>query len=462
MSLPPSLPLPALLQLWHWARRPAELMQRAERVCGQTFTLKLPTFKLVLTSEREAIRTIFAAKADEMLAGRFSFIVRSVVGETSILLCDGAEHLQRRKLLLPSFHGDRMRFYGTTIADITRRTVAKWSAGDVFSLRRYTQEIALQVILRSVFGADERADLSELSAHVRHMFKRLEKPLGFLLLLYLAKRPEAETRQPWKWLLRHRERTNRFLYELIAAGRRGQRQETRKDVLATLLAARDEHGAGLSDDNLRDELMTALIAGYETTATTLAWAMERLLATPEVFATLREEIAALGPDPEPERLASLPYLDATIKEVLRLRPVIPIVGRVLAKPYALSGYELPADTHVAANIFMAHRNPNVYPDPEAFKPERFLGVTPDPASWLPFGGGLRRCLGAAFAMYEMKIVLSTLISSCDLELAQPAPVRVVRRAVAFSPAQGTRVRVRRIAGEPGRVRSFGESRARNP
>jgi cytochrome P450 len=430
-----------------WARRPAELMHRAERVCGQTFTLKLPSFKLVLTSEREAIRTIFAARAEEMLAGRFSFIVRPVVGETSILLRDGAEHMRRRKLLLPSFHGDRMRFYGTTIAEITRRTMAKWSVGDVFPLRRYTQEIALQVILRTVFGADESVSLSDLSVQIRRMFTQLEKPLAFLQLLYLAKHPEAEKKQPWKWLLRHRERTNRFLYALIAAARREEHRESRRDVLATLLAARDERGEGMTDDNLRDELMTALIAGHETTATTLAWAVERLLATPHVLAKLREEIRALGPEPEPERLASLAYLDATLKEVLRLRPVIPIVGRVLAKPYTLTGYELPVDTYVAANIYMAHRNPNVYPDPEAFKPERFLGVTPDPAAWLPFGGGLRRCLGAAFAMYEMKIVLGTLVALCDLELAQRAPARVVRRAVAFSPAGGSRVRVRSIALE---------------
>jgi cytochrome P450 len=292
-----------------------------------------------------------------------------------------------------------------------------------------------------VFGADEGTDLSALSGHVRRMFRQLEKPLAFLQLLYLAQRPEAEGKQPWKWLLRHRERTNRFLYELIAAGRRGERRESRQDVLATLLAARDERGEGLSDDNLRDELMTALIAGYETTATSLAWAVERLLATPDVLAKLREEIRALGPDPEPEQLAGLAYLDATVKEALRLRPVIPIIGRVLAKPYTLNGYELPAGTHIAANIYMAHRNPSVYPDPEAFQPERFLGITPDPASWLPFGGGLRRCLGAAFAMYEMKIVLGTLLASCDLELAQAAPARVVRRAVAFSPAGGPRVRV---------------------
>jgi cytochrome P450 len=191
--------------------------------------------------------------------------------------------------------------------------------------------------------------------------------------------------------------------------------------------------------------MTALIAGYETTATTLAWAMERMLATPEVFSKVRDEIRALGPDPEPERLAGLPYLDVTIKEVLRLRPVIPIVGRLLAKPYVLGGYELPADTHVAANIFMAHRNPDVYPNPEALQPERFLGVTPDPACWLPFGGGLRRCLGAAFALYEMKIVLGTLIGGCELELAHAAPARIVRRAVAFSPERGAPVRVRSVA-----------------
>lgn len=214
-----------------------------------------------------------------------------------------------------------------------------------------------------------------------------------------------------------------------------------------MLQARDDTGAGMTDPELRDELMTALAAGHETTATSLAWAFERLLSHPEVLVRLQDELQrAGGAEASPEALAALPYLDATVKEVMRLRPVIPLVGRVLQKPFRLGGYDLPAGTTVAANIFLAHRNPDVYPEPELFRPERWLGVQPDPASWLPFGGGLRRCIGAAFALYEMKIVLATILSSCEFELAQRTPARIMRRAITFWPEGGTRVRLKRRLG----------------
>lgn len=415
-------------------------MQWAERRYGNTFKLELPGFQLVMTSEREAVRTMFAAKPDDMHAGKFNFILRPLVGSSSLLLLDGSSHMHRRKLLLPSFHGERMRLYGSTMAEITRRTVRSWSVGDAFPLHRHTQDITLQVILRTVFGADE-GSLGELDAQLKRLIKGIESPSAFLQLIYLAQHPEAEQRQPWKWLLRHRSITDAMLYRLIERGRNDASRSGRKDVLAMLLAARDEQGEGLSDVDLRDELMTALAAGHETTATTLAWAMERLLSTPVAYARLREEVRGLGAEPDPEQLAALPYLDATIKEVLRLRPVVPIVGRVLARAQRIAGFDLPEGTPLAASAYLAQRNPEVYPEPDAFRPERFLGVQPDPTAWFPFGGGLRRCIGFAFAMYEMKIVLGTLLASCELELVERAPLRVVRRAVTFSPEGGVRVRV---------------------
>jgi cytochrome P450 len=264
-------------------------------------------------------------------------------------------------------------------------------------------------------------------------------------MLYLANHPESQNRAPWRWLLVQREHTDELLYALIRRARASGAQQGRKDVLATLLSARDEQGEGLSDDDLRDELMTALAAGHETTATSLAWAVERLLANPAAYQRAREEVRALGSEPEPERLNALPFLDAVIKEVLRMRPVVPLVGRVLMKPYTLAGYDLPAGTPVGACIYLAQRNPEVYPEPDAFRPERFLDTAPDATAWFPFGGGLRRCIGAAFAQYEMKIVLGTMLAGCDFELAQPSPVRIVRRAITFSPEGGTRVRVRNLA-----------------
>jgi cytochrome P450 len=444
MALPPAVPLPMPLQTLLWVRRPTQVMDYAHLVYGKMFTLRLPTFNLALTCDREAIRTIFAAKPDEMHAGRFNRILRTLVGDSSVLLLDGGEHMHRRKLLLPSFHGERMRFYGNTMAEITQRTMAGWSEGETFSLHKHTQEITLQVILRTVFGADSGA-LGGLNLRVKQLMSRIEKPMALVPLLYLASHPEREDKLPWRWLLEQRNRMDEMLHALIREARSSSTEhDGRKDVLAMLLKARDEQGEGLSDDDLRDELMTALAAGHETTATSLAWAVERLVENPTSYDSARDEVRALGTEPDPERLTTLPYLDALIKEVLRMRPVVPLVGRVLMKPYHVAGYDLPAGTPVGASIYLAHRNPEIYPEPNAFRPERFLKGSPDPSAWFPFGGGIRRCIGASFALYEMKIVLGTMLAHCDFELAQNRPVRVVRRAVTFSPEGGMRVRVRNL------------------
>jgi cytochrome P450 len=441
MSLPPSLPLPAALQSLLWVRRPVQFMEYWSRHYGSAFRLDLRPFPLCMFSDPESIRTIFAAKSDEMYAGEVNRILRPLVGDNSVLLLDGSDHMRQRKLLLPSFHGERMRLYGETMAQITRATLAGWRRGEVISLHPYAQEITLQIILRTVFGADEGAELERLSHKLKRLLGIAEYRLAFVLMIYLATRPQLESRQPWRFMLRTREQTDALLYETIAARRADPDAAKRKDVLAMLMQARDEGGELLTDRELRDELMTALTAGHETTATALAWAFERILSHPEVYARLRAELSAAGGmGARPDQLAALPYLDATIKEVLRMRPIVPIIGRVLKEPTRLGGYDLPSGTVVGACIYLAHRNPEVYPEPNEFRPERFLGAPPDPVSWLPFGGGIRRCIGAQFAIYEMKIVLGTLLTMGEYELAQPAPAKVERRAITFFPEHGTRVR----------------------
>jgi cytochrome P450 len=442
MGLPPRMPLPRLAQTWLWVRRPTETMRWCERRYGRAFTVDLPPYTLAVFSDPDSIRTMFAAKPAEMHAGEVNRVLRSLVGSSSVLLLDGSEHMRHRKLLLPSFHGERMRLYGQTMAEITQRAIETWPLDEPFVLHETTQDITLEIILRTVFGADEGAQLTELKAQMKRMLAAGGHRLAFPVLIYLSEHPEVEGRMPWKWLLKNRERTDEMLYAQIAERRADPNASERKDVLAMLLQARDEQGEGLTDRELRDELMTALAAGHETTATALAWAFERILSQPEVLERLRGEVQdAGGVDAEPEKIAALPYLDATIKELLRLRPVVPIVGRVLKKPYTLGGYDLPAGTAVGACIYLAQRNPDVYPDPHAFKPERFLDTTPDPATWLPFGGGIRRCIGAAFATYEMKIVLATILARCELELVDSEPPRTIRRAITFYPEGGTPLRL---------------------
>jgi cytochrome P450 len=449
MQQPPTLPMPTPLQTLFWIRRPTDFMQLCGKRYGSAFKVKLLPFHITLFSDPDSVRTIFAAKSDEMHAGEVNRILRVLVGESSVLLLDGDEHMRHRKLLLPSFHGERMRFYGETMAAITRDAIASWPEGEAFALHPHTQEITLQIILRTVFGADEGTELTTLSAQIKELLSAAEHRIALPLMIYMSAHPRLETVAPFKWLLNARNRTDALLFKQITERRRDASATQRKDVLAMLMQARDEGGEPLTDRELRDELMTSLAAGHETTATALAWAFERILSTPDVYARLREEIAgAGGVDAAPAKLAALPYLDATIKEVLRLRPVVPVVGRVLKEATTIGGYELPAETAVGACIYLAHRNPDVYPEPDAFRPERFLDNPPDPVSWLPFGGGIRRCIGAQFATYEMKLVLGTMLASCDFTLAQPTPARTLRRAITFWPEGGTRVKISKRVRAP--------------
>jgi cytochrome P450 len=452
MTLPPSLPIPGALQTLLWIRKPVEFMGFWSQRYGSAYRLKLMAISLNLFSDPESIRAIFASKPDDMHAGETNRVLRALVGEDSVLLLDGAAHLRRRKLLMPSFQGERMRLYGETMAEITRNEIARLRVGEVVALHPHTQEITLQVILRTVFGADEGAELTQLSVRIKRMLADAEYRIAFVILILLSARPELEKNVIFKRILTARDRADELLYQTIAERRADPGAPQRKDVLATLLQARDENGEKLTDRELRDELMTALAAGHETTATSLAWAVANLLTNPKSYAALREEIAAAGGvSATPEKLASLPYLDAVIKENLRLRPIVPVVGRMLKKPTKLGGYDLPAGSAVGACIFLAHRNPEIYPNPDSFEPERFLGVPVDPVHWLPFGGGIRRCIGAQFATYEMKVVLGTMLAHCDFALAQPTPVRTLRRAVTFFPEHGTRVKVLSNSAQAGKT-----------
>lgn len=438
--LPPTLPLPMLAQSVLWVRYPVQVLNYLKSHYGPTFRVKLPVYDVVMITEPEPIRTVFASKGDDMHAGQMNRILRAIVGDHSVLLLDGTEHMRHRKLLLPSFHGERMRFYGETMAEITRQSIAQWPRQDVFALHERTQEITLEIILRTVFGISEGPQMHELKQQLRRLLKIGENPLWLPIMVALAVDNKRDHQQPWKWLLRDRDRTDALLFKQIAA-RRTESGKDRSDVLAMLLKAQDEQGHALTDEELRDELMTALVAGHETTATALAWAFERVLLHPEIYKRLKQEVAeAGGTGASPEKLATLPYLDAMIKEVLRLRPVIPFIGRVLQQPMQLAGYDFPSGTAIAACIYLAQRNPVVYPNPEAFLPDRFLHGQPDPASFLPFGGGIRRCIGAAFALYEMKIVMGTILAHTDLELERPQPLPIQRRAITFWPKGGTRLR----------------------
>lgn len=421
--LPPGPSLPAALQTARFIARPVPLMERCRREVGGTFTLRLlPVGRAVLVSDPPSIKALFSADRENTIAAGRNIVLKPLLGERSLLLLEGSDHLARRKLMLPSFHGERMRAYEQTMEDVTERELARWPVGEPFPLHPAMQSITLDVIMNAVFGVadDRRAGLRQalldiLAATRSPMMAGITFPVVRELPRFRALRRQVEV-------------ADVLLAAEIAAHRADPALSHREDILSMLISARDENGEGMDDREIRDQLMTLLMAGHETTATALAWTFDLLFRRPDAMERLRDEVEA-GEGTE--------YMDAVIEEALRLRPVVPFTGRELRRPAELGGYELPEGTTVFAAIYLAHTDAEVFPDPYAFRPERFLGAKPDTFSWIPFGGGTRRCIGAAFAQLEMRVVLSTILREATLEPATAAPQAIVRRNVTLSPREGT-------------------------
>jgi cytochrome P450 len=406
-------------------------MERCERLYGDMFTLRMMGIgNVVFISNPDVIKQVFTAKPEVMRAGESNSFLAPVVGNRSILVLDGPSHMRQRKLMLPPFHGQRMQSYAELIADVAERELAGWPVGEPFALRPHTQAITLEIIMRAVFGVDEADRLAELGRRLTHFMDTGTGPVRFISaqMPFLQHRFGTD-RSPWGQFVAARAAVDDLLYEEIRHRRAAPDLSEREDILSLLVQARDEDGNPMTDVELRDELMTLLVAGHETTATALAWAFELLLRRPEALARLEQEISEGGEE----------YLDAVIKETLRLRPVLPIVGRILTQDLVLGGYDLPASTMVAPCIYLTHRRPDAYPEPDRFKPERFVGVQPDTYAWLPFGGSIRRCLGASFAMFEMKVVIPVVLRELRLRAASPQPEPMRRRAITFVPARDARL-----------------------
>jgi cytochrome P450 len=429
--------------LWY-ATRPLQFLEHCHRRYGDVFTVRSLLFGTeVVVVRPEAIREVFTGDPAVFRAGEANETVRPMVGDRSLLLLDGAEHVRRRKLVLPPFHGDRIAGYGRAMRDATERSMASWPIGAVFSLHPHMQHITLEVILRTVFGLEEGAHADELHRALVEVLDYGSHPASVVGMIRPLQR-DLGPLTPWAAFLRSRRRVDQLIQRhidrrraaLAADGAGGS-----SDVLGMLLAAVDDDGRPLDDAELRDELMTLLAAGHETTATALCWLFERVLLHGEVQARLDDELARVVGDGalDAERIGRLEYLDACIKEALRQRPIIPAIGRTLSRPARVAGYDLPAGVMVVPGIFMTHHLPDLYPDPDRFVPERFLGHKPDPYAWLPFGGGSRRCLGMAFALYEMKVVAATVLRGMRLRLARQRPARIALRGFTYAPARGVEV-----------------------
>jgi len=426
-ALPPGPALAGPLQAMAWLARPVPFLLRAHAELGDVFTIRIPQeAPWVVLAHPDAVREVFTGPPDALLAGEANEVLRPILGPRSVLLLDGPEHLRARRLLLPPFHGERMHGYGELMREVAEREVAAWPTGTPFRLAPRLQAATLEIILRAVFGMQAGTSKEELRAALEDLLTFMARPASFAAIVLLG--PGRAARIPaFRRVVR---RVDRVLRAEVAGRRAAPDLEARGDILSLLLRARDGDGRPLGDDELRDELVTLLVAGHETTATALSWAVERGLRTPGVMERLREELAA----------GDTGYLRAVCLETLRLRPVLPVVLRRLTRPMRIAGRELPAGVKVAPCISLVHRRPDLYPEPHRFRPERFLGVTPGTYTWIPFGGGIRRCLGASFALFEMSTVLGVIARSAPLRPDGPAGgERVRRRAIMLTPDHGARV-----------------------
>jgi cytochrome P450 family 135 len=419
-ALPPGPRMPRPAQTAAWVTRPGPFMLRAHARYGDAFTIRIGTEPpWVMLAHPEAVREVFTGDPEKLHAGKANVILRPFLGRASVLLLDGPEHLRQRKLMLPPFHGARMAGYRDLVAEIAREHIAGWPRGEPLSLAPRMQAITLEVVLRVIFGVREGAMLDALRGRLRTMMERLMG--GPSLLAMIAAGPERIERAGlYKPLLKP---VDALLYEQI----RERRSDPGDDVLSLLLEARGEDGRPMTDEELRDELVTLLVAGHETTATALAWTAERLVRTPGGW----HELQTGGEE----------YAEAAAKEALRLRPVLPVVVRHLQAPMTIAGLDLPAGAVVAPSIYLVHRREELYPEPARFLPERFLGDDPQGGTytWIPFGGGIRRCLGAAFALMELRVVLAELAAALDATAAAPAPEGTRRRSITLVPARGAEV-----------------------
>jgi cytochrome P450 len=402
------------------------MMAECRKRFGESFTLQIAyEGTWVVVSNPEDVKRVFTGDPELLHAGEANRILLPVLGRHSLLLLDGREHMAERKLMLPPFHGARMQSYSSLMSDIARAEIARWPTGRPLRVRPRMQAVTLEIILRTVFGLSEGERLDRLRTALRGMLDKITDPkwTGFLLALGPHR---IERFPPFR---RQMDPVDELIHGVIAARRAAGDAPERADILSLLLQARHEDGSGMTDRELRDELLTLLVAGHETTATALAWSVERLAHHPDKLERLSAEVRADRDE----------YLKAVVYETLRLRPVISLVNRTLKAPMQVAGYELPAGVKVVPSIYLVHRRPDVYPEPERFLPERFLGNPPGTYTWIPFGGGVRRCLGAAFAQFEMEVVLRELAAHASIDPARARPERVYRRAITETPRHDAEV-----------------------
>jgi cytochrome P450 family 110 len=438
MSLPEGPKSPKIWQILHWITMPFSFMRSCSDRYGDRFTVslsqKLPA--VVFFSNPKALQVILTNDDAELFdsPGELNALLEPILGTQSVMGLSGDRHRRMRQLLMPPFHGERMRSYGELIRDVTGEVMSERVTGKTFPVRKSMQKISLRVILRAVFGLNEGTRYHQLERLIGTMLDRMSNPLSVSLLYFPVLRQDLGPLSPWGNFLRVRRQIDQLIYDEIAE-RRTHPDTSRNDILTLLMSARDEAGEALTDVELRDELMTLLVAGHETTATAITWALYWIHKLPAVREQLLNELQPLGGFLDPNVLFRLPYLNAVCCETLRIYPVgMATFARVTKSPVELMGSSLEPGTVVVGCIYLAHRREDVYPAPDEFRPERFLERRYSPYEYLPFGGGVRRCIGMAFAQFEMKLVISGILLGFELALADTRSVRLVRRGVVSGPS----------------------------
>ncbi|MBN4000759.1 cytochrome P450 [Nostoc sp. LPT] len=426
------------VQTYQWLTNPLEYMEDCAKSYGDMFTLRIgPVFTpQVFISNPQAIQQIFTIDPKQLDSGAAAGLGTPLLGQNSLLSLEAKPHQRQRKLLTPPLHGERMQAYGDLICKIAKQVTSEWPVGESFTVLPSMQEISFQVILKAVFGLKDGVRYEKLKEILIAILNPKRPILRAILLFFPLLRQDLGPRSPWGSYLRLRQEMDDLIYAEIQE-RRSLADQSRSDILSLMMAARDEAGEPMTDLELRDELMTLLVAGHETTASSLAWALYWIHHQPEVREKLVQELDSLSENKDPNAIFRLPYLNAVCSETMRLYPVAMLgLNRLVKSPLEIAGYKFDPGTILVPCIYLSHHREDLYPNSKQFQPERFLERQFTPFEYLPFGGGNRRCIGMAFALFEMKLVLATILSDWQMKLADTKPVLPVRKSFLLAPGGG--------------------------
>lgn len=456
MKLPSGPQLPSLLQTLQITAQPIRFLETCAQRYGDTFTLRVLGPKsppVVFFSHPQAIQSIFTTQAGKLELGKVTHVFRPLTGEQSLIMQDGQRHQRQRQLLMPALHGERLHTYGKLICAIAREAIQEWKPNASLSMQEPMLEISLEIILRVVFGLNPGWRYQQLKELIGNMLESVTSDLYSTQFFFPPLQQDLGTWSPWGKFVRQQQQIRTLIYAEINE-RRAQPNPDARDILSMLMSARDDAGEIMTDVELVDQLITLLLLGHETTASGLNWAFYWVHRHPQVLDKLLKELDTLGSNADPVAITQLPYLTAVCKEALRVYPIALISQpRLVKESVQLEGYEFEPGAILVPCIYLAHRRPEVYPEPDQFRPERFLNQKFSPYEYLPFGGGTRSCIGMALSMFEMKLVLATVVSRYQLAIAHNRPARAVRRGITFVPSSDFKLTVigersRAIASKP--------------